>query len=546
MESLTRLLSDPLTIHLISTHPNIYAVTSTSPRLPGVSDWLDLVQFYSTGELERTCNSSRIPDELIHLISSIRYLQLHRGPIPMPKILRLHSEQGMSPKKAHEVSRMATYIVDLAPRLASSSSSSLRIVDIGAGQGYLTRALKAHLPNSHILALDADVEQTKGAQKWEKRLLPKEAQRPPIDHKVVFISPDTLLATVDEWINELEEGWEKLERVPVLFVALHACGSLTPDVLRAFIHVAKNNNTDLRNWYPAGVVVVGCCYNLMNPSDYPPSTKHLPISAYHLAAQIPSQWLLPSSNSSESPKIDPAVALSIRKVTWRALLSKSLESSSSFPSNLAPPDDKPHTQAKSATVPARWSRRPSSVTEQQYDPPESGTGLTPTMNRLGRLRDSVYTSWNTFLHAAEDKLGVKFDEMEFDVEEEGDIDRHIDGPESPSRLTVKEEKDERRKMRKERGRDQKLENELAVLHVMRCLLGPAIESVILLDRIGWVRKELGLGVASDDVVGKEGEETGSTTTSQFRADLVNLFDQATGSGRNVAIVVVPQTIDLEA
>ena len=65
---------------------------------------------------------------------------------------------------------------------------------------------------------------------------------------------------------------------------------------------------------------------------------------------------------------------------------------------------------------------------------------------------------------------------------------------------------------------------LEVLHVLRCLLGPLVESLIVLDRLSWLREML-----EDD-----------NSDSLFDADIVNLFDQATGSGRNIAIVVTPR------
>lgn len=52
-------------------------------------------------------------------------------------------------------------------------------------------------------------------------------------------------------------------QIPVLFVALHACGSLTPSILRAFTSSLKNER---RPWCPQGAVVAGCCYNLISSS----------------------------------------------------------------------------------------------------------------------------------------------------------------------------------------------------------------------------------------------------------------------------------------
>ena len=111
------------------------------------------------------------------------------------------------------------------------------------------------MPQSHILALDADQQQTEGAQRWERRLLPNAT--PPITHKTILIAPQTLLNTVNEWVAE-----SALEPVPILLIALHACGSLTPDILRSFISSVKNPYS---SWYPLGIVAVGCCYNLMRP-----------------------------------------------------------------------------------------------------------------------------------------------------------------------------------------------------------------------------------------------------------------------------------------
>lgn len=74
--------------------------------------------------------------------------------------------------------------------------------------------------------------------------------------------------------------------------------------------------------------------------------------------------------------------------------------------------------------------------------------------RLGRLNDTAYTDWSTFLAIAQRKLGVEFvDEVPIE-------------------------------------RDLTLESRLCVLQVLRCLLGPVVESLILLDRQQWLQSEL--------------------------------------------------------
>ena len=70
---------------------------------------------------------------------------------------------------------------------------------------------------------------------------------------------------------------------------------------------------------------------------------------------------------------------------------------------------------------------------------------------------------------------------------------------------------------------------LEVLHVMRCLLGPLVETTVLRDRADWMREELMF------VDGKH--------EKQMSVELVNLFDQSMGSARNVAIVVAPTIPD---
>lgn len=108
---------------LLSSHPN-----STDGQLVPDVHWPLLVQFYRLGESSQT-----IPEELAELIDKIRYLQLPRDAIHMKGILKPPSEVGMSPKKIHEVTRMATYVVRLV-EVNNLPLDRLRIIDIGAGQ----------------------------------------------------------------------------------------------------------------------------------------------------------------------------------------------------------------------------------------------------------------------------------------------------------------------------------------------------------------------------------------------------------------------------
>ncbi|KAF5382542.1 hypothetical protein D9615_002826 [Tricholomella constricta] len=367
------------------------------------------------------------------LLTAIRTNQLPRTPIALDVSIS-QSPFGMSPKKHHEVSRMTQFIADLA---ATRGLHDLRIVDVGAGQGYLTRALHAHF-RSHTLALDNDHAQTHGAQARSGPRIPG------LTHRTIHLTPATLVAAIDDWIPTTSPTTVP---APVLLVALHACGSLTPDLFRAVLGLSPTHS-----WRPAAVVAVGCCYNLIEPSrDFPLSTylrlhplpQPLPASAYQMAAQIPDHW-------HDSPAHLARAQLALRKVVWRALLGRLYACIT-------------HTE---------------NVTD---------TGSTPTMRRLGRLHHSAYDSWPAFLAQAGKRVGVDF----------------LSASDHPP--------------------DPDLQARLESLHVLRCLLGPAVESYIVLDRVAWIREELAMSKALEG----------------YSIDAVNLFDQATGSGRNIALILAP-------
>jgi hypothetical protein len=127
-----------------------------------------------------------------------------------------------------------------------------------------------------------------------------------------------------------------------------------------------------------------------------------------------------------------------------------------------------------------------------------GVGQTPENRRLGKLPDAAYKNWETFLDAATSKIGVQLSDLK-------------------AQLPAYMYNESRRKQ---------LESALSVLHVLRCIMGPLIETLILLDRHEWIREEL--------------DESGESQPNTMDVDLINLFDQATGSGRNVAIVIKPR------
>jgi hypothetical protein len=140
-----------------------------------------------------------------------------------------------------------------------------------------------------------------------------------------------------------------------------------------------------------------------------------------------------------------------------------------------------------AIIGARFAKALQKTGSEEGPVKVDGTGDRPVMRRLGRLNNTVYTDWKTFANVAGKRIGVDFGpDNELDAEE---------------RVLI---------------------SELEVLHVLRCIIGPLVESLIIKDRQQWVQEHL--------------DERGM---DEMHVDLVNLFDQATGSGRNIAMVVAP-------
>lgn len=145
----------------------------------------------------------------------------------------------------------------------------MEIVDIGAGQGYLSRELAHPLqcsqanPSSvkgtedggrerssismNVLALESDQKQLDGLRKRELEEL---AQMPlrnkgdedgKIAYRKMWISDtEELAGAIDDWIGESSLSELKGSEASVLLTGLHACGSLTPAALRAFCGLAPH------------------------------------------------------------------------------------------------------------------------------------------------------------------------------------------------------------------------------------------------------------------------------------------------------------------
>ncbi|KAI9331672.1 methyltransferase domain-containing protein [Zopfochytrium polystomum] len=201
------------------------------------------------------------PDSLQQFISTARSLTLPRNvdssdfgletPFPQDtedeesEALRLAE---MNRKKFHEVRRFADIV------LAQARASGItKIVDVGAGQGYLTHRLAAHYP---CVALDHSETQAAGSKARNDRLGRRrpaaDDARPNIAYKVLEVNESALLDVINDIAAE-GDGSDKL-----MLVGLHACGDLSASVmLKSFVS----------SGYVQSLAVVPCCYNLLTEAN---------------------------------------------------------------------------------------------------------------------------------------------------------------------------------------------------------------------------------------------------------------------------------------
>ncbi|KAH7336993.1 methyltransferase domain-containing protein [Rhizoctonia solani] len=499
ISELKTFLTLPLVESLILAHPNEVAVKGELASIDeSGGHWWEWVGKVDPREraalidlLIRSATDQTTIQEDIELHPSLRRLISRIAGLRLPRAPEIHGVSstsnnhhniGMSPKKAHEVDRLSNLIDTIYDR--SIRDSNRLIVDVGAGQGYLSHRLAEHT-GTRVLALDGDEGQTEGASLRGKGLSHAERQRarsragnptgrgdsglaPPVTHRTLFITSDSLLHAVDEWIEDPED--QGISPRPVLITGLHACGSLTPAVLRCFIDLCTKLGQDAHNkksWTPVALALVGCCYNLMrNADDFPLSgtttrvcpavSLNLTQNHLQLAAQCPAQW------SRSENEIERA-SLARRKIVWRAILARSIHEAT-------------HESSSPSNKPA---------------------------NRLGRLSDRIYANWETFVRTACERM-----ELPPAIAEGLLIGTSVDG--GLSTLPSKAET---------------LSFQLEVLHILRALVGPVIESLIIADRTLYLAERLG--------------SNGKSPTFTVRA--LNLFDQlSSGSARNIVLIVEPR------
>lgn len=191
----------------------------------------------------------------------------------------------MSDKKIHEVECMSQVIKQVADERGVTS-----VIDLGSGQGYLSRAL-AFDYGLEVLAVDMSEVQTTGALRFDKKAMKsmneesRKDHHPQLNHVTEKITPENIAQVLARWSSP-----DSPEDKRWLVTGLHTCGDLSPMIFKLFTESKE----------VSCVVNVGCCYNALTKDGFPMSQYlkakgddliHVGSTAKVLSCHSPSRWL---------------------------------------------------------------------------------------------------------------------------------------------------------------------------------------------------------------------------------------------------------------
>lgn len=165
-------------------------------------DSMDLLDFLMRDDLDKSRNDNP-PESLIKYIREIRRHSLRRtvenkkkregegkGVMKLPR----HVAVGMIPKKVHEVSNFADYVVRVADSVAESTGKEItHFVDFGSGQNYLGRTLASPPYNKHIVAVESKELNITGAKSMDVLAGVAEREKVMRNKKVYRMKQDSLV-----------------------------------------------------------------------------------------------------------------------------------------------------------------------------------------------------------------------------------------------------------------------------------------------------------------------------------------------------------------
>ncbi|KAI8087632.1 methyltransferase domain-containing protein [Gilbertella persicaria] len=274
------------------------------------------------------------------------------------------------------------------------------IVDLGAGQGYLSRSI-AFQSNLKVLAVDSSEIQTCGAKKFDERAikyLSSDDLR--LHHVTDFITPDNASTILSKWSDHpKDEKW--------LLCGLHTCGDLASMMMRLF--VTSSEITCFVN--------VGCCYHFLTEKEQEAQGQE--------SVGFPLSQLICDSGFYFGPT--PKMLSCQAPARWEDQLEETLTAYE-------------HHFFRALLQAIMVEKGMTDVT------------IAPVIGRLNKKRDFV--SFPVYVQVASKRLGL---------------------PENS--ITPQEAEDYYQKY-KAKGVDK----QIAILWTLRVLLGPILESLILIDR----------------------------------------------------------------
>ncbi|KAI7899601.1 methyltransferase domain-containing protein [Cokeromyces recurvatus] len=241
-------------------------------------EWVDSIMKITTGS-----NNEQWPESLRTFIRDAQEISL-------PRITNINQIKSELHKRILadiqiKVERMTPVIHKIAKDQNVNS-----IVDLGAGQGYLSRSL-AFKNHFKVLAVDSSEIQTCGAKKFDKKVIKSLGEDVlKLHHVTDFITPDNASHILSKWSSShQDEKW--------LLCGLHTCGDLATMMLRLF-----TSSPEMTCF-----VDVGCCYHFLTEdldsrkvvkdtgfpvSHYVQKTGFkLGSTAKMLSCQAPARWL---------------------------------------------------------------------------------------------------------------------------------------------------------------------------------------------------------------------------------------------------------------
>ncbi|TIB96497.1 hypothetical protein E3Q18_03084 [Wallemia mellicola] len=262
---------------------------------------------------------------------------------------------GMTPKKIHECERLSTLI-------GNDFEHHKNLIDVGSGQGYLSRTLSRAPFDFQVLAVDSDANNVQRSEYTSnKRDIGLTTGR--LDHAVAFLDRASL--------ERVNREWEARGNERSTLIGLHPCGDLSVEVIEAFLDGVDDYD---------GLVLVSCCYNQLSAKNFPLSQQvrsqieRLPEGRFEWEYDYFGLTVHTLAHWTYEPKKYWDMA---RAPMWKLLCRSRL---------------------------AECLRR---VGRPHF-----------SENRLGKLRDRHYKSWETYRQGAAEKLGLEPSELADDIDDE--------------------------------------------------------------------------------------------------------------------------------